>query len=1000
VSLRPFLASLHRFEQLPGLARELGLDAAWHELAPEPLGRPADRPARAVVVGRRDRFFALGIEAAAPLAEARRIARILAQRGQAALVFGLDRAHRQLAVSVAHADCPSATIDLDRLAVTDLRRLERGRDGADATPAGTAARWAEALAGQALGARFFAAFARMLLRFCDGLPTAIPGRDRHGLALLALTRVLFLYFVQERGWLDGRPRFLREELDGCLGRRRPVDRELLKPLFFGTLNRPAAARTALARRFGRVPFLNGGLFEEHALERRWSAEFDDGLWRDAFDELFERYHFTVGCADDDSAIGPDMLGRVFEGVMDPDERRSAGVFYTPAALVDRIVDVALVQWTAGRLGVEAGAARELLSAPAPEALAVIRSVTVLDPAAGSGAFLLGALRRLVAIRAAAGEARGTAARSVLGGNLFGVDLNPSAVRLAELRLWLEVLDAEPAGDPETVAPLPNLDSFIRQGDSLTEPFQAPVALEAEAAARLTRLRRELLDATGGEKARVLASLRRAELDTARASLAHAIDSVEARIREVAAAAKSPGLFGNREAAPRSVRRALPGLRQERARLRGLARRIDQAGELPWFHYRSQFGDVMAAGGFDLVLGNPPWVRAESLGRARRRELREAYRWFRAGARGSGYGHLPDLSIAFLERGFELLRPGGVLGMLVPAKLLTAGYGRAAREELVRRATLLVADDLSERARTAFDATVYPLALVARRAPPPLGHRIAASLAGPDGEGTAQSSLGAAGWSLRGDRLAGLLGRLASEHPVLGARFTARLGVKTGADRAFLDPPPEVEAELVRPAVRGRDIRAFRIAPAHTLLWTHDERGAPLERLPPGARRQLASHEGRLRRRADYRDGPFWAVFRVEAAISPNRVVWADLARRLEAAVLAGRGLRRAVPLNTAYVVATPDPDSALRLAAWLNTTWLRAVARAAATRAASGFARFNAAVVESVPLPDAVLADPVLLDLGRDAVARQRLDQSAADRRAAVLLGLSSIDRDALRPMA
>ena len=156
-------------------------------------------------------------------------------------------------------------------------------------------------------------------------PTALPRRNRHALGLVALTRVLVLYFVQSRGWLDGRERFLREELDRCLAGRQPVEKRLLHPLFFGTLNRPVSERSRAARRFGRIPFLNGGLFEPHALERRWQVALPDLVWRDAFDELFERYHFAIRDPDEGTTtIGPDVLGRVFEGVMDLDERRGAG----------------------------------------------------------------------------------------------------------------------------------------------------------------------------------------------------------------------------------------------------------------------------------------------------------------------------------------------------------------------------------------------------------------------------------------------------------------------------------------------------------------------------------------------------------------------------------------------------------------------------------------------------------------------------------------------------
>src|SRR5439155_1363059 len=126
------------------------------------------------------------------------------------------------------------------------------------------------------------------------LPGPRSRADRHTLALTALTRVLFLYFVQEKGWLDGDRRYLPRLLDGALAARRHFHRLALHPLCFGVLNRPVAERSATARALGRLPFLNGGLFEPTPLERRHGpAVWPNPDWRDAFDDLFERFRFSA-----------------------------------------------------------------------------------------------------------------------------------------------------------------------------------------------------------------------------------------------------------------------------------------------------------------------------------------------------------------------------------------------------------------------------------------------------------------------------------------------------------------------------------------------------------------------------------------------------------------------------------------------------------------------------------------------------------------------------------
>src|SRR5438034_3719675 len=121
-------------------------------------------------------------------------------------------------------------------------------------------------------------------------------------------------------------------------------------------------RRARSRLLGRLPFLNGGLFEPTALERREGpVRWSNADWRDAFDGLFERFHFSAREADDvGQCVAPDMLGRVFEGVMDPAERRASGSYYTPAALVREIVRAGLAAILVHRFGLAPMAAERWL----------------------------------------------------------------------------------------------------------------------------------------------------------------------------------------------------------------------------------------------------------------------------------------------------------------------------------------------------------------------------------------------------------------------------------------------------------------------------------------------------------------------------------------------------------------------------------------------------------------------------------------------------------------
>jgi hypothetical protein len=341
-------------------------------------------------------------------------------------------------------------------------------------------------------------------------------------------------------------------------------------------------------------------------------------------------------------------------------------------------------------------------------------------------------------------------------------------------------------------------------------------------------------------------------------------------------------------------------------------------------------------------------------------------------------------VAFIERGLELLAPGGTLAFLVPAKLATATYGARLRAELADRSTLEIVADLQDDPAAAFAATTYPAALVVTRITPSPGHGVALSLGSFSGECIPQDRLlGGGPWALASPALLEVVADLCARHPRLGESCTPQLGVKTGANALFLEPPPDLERGVVRLALRGRDVRPFVMRGAIRLFFPHDDRGEPFPRLPPRAAAFVREHETLLRARVDYVDGPVWSLFRVRPAVSPHRVVWPDLARHLSALALTGPSAAGVIPLNSCYVLPVPHRSAALALAAWLNSTWIRALARAVADAAAGGFARFNARVVADLPLPTTVLDDPRLPGIAERALGghpvQEELDAVAAE---------------------
>src|SRR5688572_13136388 len=293
---------------------------------------------RAALIARHGAFRVFALAATEPEAAARAAARRLSAGAERGLACALGGQPLRLVLAAGPVAVRLATVPLPNPPGSALATLERLAPEKDESALALSLRIGEVLASEGVTPRFFRAFRGTLERLTDRLPAPRARVDRHALALTALTRVLFLYFVQSKGWLDGDRRYVVRLFDRALRSRRHFHRSFLHALCFGALNRPPASRGSSARALGRIPFLNGGLFEPSPLERRHGpAVWSNADWRGAFDDLFERFHFSVREHDAGEFVAPDMLGRVFEGVMDPDERRASGSFYTPATLVREIV---------------------------------------------------------------------------------------------------------------------------------------------------------------------------------------------------------------------------------------------------------------------------------------------------------------------------------------------------------------------------------------------------------------------------------------------------------------------------------------------------------------------------------------------------------------------------------------------------------------------------------------------------------------------------------------
>ncbi|MEE8551304.1 MAG: N-6 DNA methylase, partial [Gemmatimonadota bacterium] len=939
-----------------------------------------------------------------------------------------------------------------------------------ATPSELALAHARALDREQVTRKFFNEFRRHRAELAIAM-TGVPlgaERDRLDLSLILLNRLLFIYFIQRKGWLAGDSDYLRALYNSALSAGIPFYRKRLKPLFFGALNRPPGSRGRIAHELGDLPYLNGGLFERYPLERQHARlDVPDDSFEPIFNELLDKYQFTLRedqAADQDVAVDPEMLGRVFEGLMAEPVRGSTGAFFTPRSLVDRLAVGAISAHLARATECDPDLISELMELGAPNLddrlrarLAErVRSIRVLDPAVGSGAFLLAALHLLENLRdrlegqPSDASARFERRQEIIRENLYGVDINGAAVRLCELRLWLALIVDLDVHDISQVPPLPNLDLKIRQGDVLVDPIDFLLTLGdlddrnllgrwQRSVTRLQRRRHRYFRAQGPAKHRLGRSLRRAERELALNFLAELAGQINARRGDLRSTGSSRNLFGERSGLDRGQRRALAALDQRRKEISRLIELVRNMEELPFFSFPIHFADPEhPSRGFDVILGNPPWVRTHRWTNLSRARLKERFEFLRnagwkAGSRlagvGRGFGAQLDLSALFLERSLELLAEDGALGFLLPAKLVRSLYGSAVRQRLLRSTSLIGLEDCSLATKQLFDATTYPLAVLLTSGAPVAEHEVRIRLhtrrTVPAEFHLPQSRLSLipeddeSPWVLVPPSVRAVLDRMRAAGPPLGAtpgRRPAR-GIFTGANSVFVgevqaDPDNaglvpirlsgsevHIEAARLRPALRGEDLRPWRFTTQRAVIWTHGDDGRALPSLPESTLAHVRRHERLLRARPDLRAGqPPWTLFRARPAKWALRVAWRDIASDPGAAVVPSLlpflgGSVPIVSLNTIYQIPTVSEDEAHLLAALLNSVVARAFLKAIAERASGGYFRFLGWTVAQLPFPDdphpPLVAECVRLS--RLAHARGALagaEQASLDRIVGRLYGL------------
>lgn len=614
-------------------------------------------------------------------------------------------------------------------------------------------------------------------------------------ALILMNRLLFLSFIQRKGWLDGKTDYLIRAFEAH--RAKPKSRsfyaDVLHPLFLALSlprrDRESALGSIEASRLRGIPFLNGGLFEPQASFTSGDLHVTNATFARLFDELLERYNFTVTEDTDldiEVAVDPEMLGKIFEELVTG--RHETGAYYTPKPIVAFMCREALKGYLGGGASIERFVdEREPEGLIDPEAvLEKLKAIRVCDPACGSGAYLVGMLHELLDLR----RCLFTAHRidpvtdyqrklKTIQDCLYGVDIDPTAVNLARLRLWLTLAVDFEGEEPQ---PLPNLDFKIEANDSLAGP-------DPSDSLTMDLHRNRLLE-----------------------------------YYRLKAAYAETNLYGDKQ----ELKAKIEAIREE---LSDWAHAGQGVKGLDW---RIEFGEIFDkrdSAGFDVVLANPPYVRQEIVRQQHGEEYKHVILRRNFPDVWSGTA---DLYCFFYARALQLLRPEGMLVFISSNKWLRTKYGSKLRRHLTTTCTISTIIDFGDLP-VFQDVIAYPLIIVAQKGENDDGAIYSApeSLDPPypnlrlllqtHGHLLAPEAISGSDWTFRSSEESSFMDLIAASGVSLRDYLGERIyrGITTGLNEVFIIDE-ETKNALLREDSRSQELLKPYASNRHVQRWRLDD----------------------------------------------------------------------------------------------------------------------------------------------------------------------------------
>ncbi len=554
---------------------------------------------------------------------------------------------------------------------------------------------------------FFAKYRTLFEKLNENISSQIAlfgsEENMHAFSKKLLGRIVFLYFLQKKGWLgvpkngswgDGDKSFISE-----LYKKDKNDfyAKKLSPLFFDTLNRQRADDYSDIFEC-KIPFLNGGLFDKNtSYDDR--VFISDEIFGKIFD-TFDGYNFTIiedSAEESEIAIDPEMLGRVFENLLEENYRKGKGAFYTPREIVSYMCRQSIkeklsqsfeAEWI-DRLINKQETDNSYIKKHANEIKQAVLSLKALDPAIGSGAFPMGMLQTMVEILTNIEKTvdRAKLKRSIIENSIYGVDIDPDAVEIAKLRFWLSL-----TVDEEVPSPLPNLDFKIMQGNSLIETINGFSPIPDDIYEKIEKRPKDLFNLEEqtllDEKLfdKLTSKIHKFYGDTTGVQKQSDKDEIKSLIKQIineyldkqkkmySDSEKNLADFtsiSNSAINKKKLANTMGTLTEniliaERV-LAEMLKNNFQTKEL--FLYKLFFGEVLREGGFDIVIGNPPYLRIQGIDKG----TAETYKTLYKSATGSF-----DLYVLFTEKALQLINDKGMVNFIMPHKWVNSAFGKGLR----------------------------------------------------------------------------------------------------------------------------------------------------------------------------------------------------------------------------------------------------------------------------------------------------------------------------------